>query len=237
MVVGEEPERWAPEQRGPGARSGARSGAAPGQAAELGPSAVGPEADAWALGALLYRALTGGPLPADGPAPAPTGSAPAGERRRPGQRKELGSSTRPPDPLGPLAPLVRGLLAADPRERPQLAEVQRQLRLLLARAPEPVGTGERIGPAALPPGPRRAALTGRRRTAIPARAEHGTERRPEHRSAHRPEQSARPQQHAAHHHAAPHRSASRPYLLGVALVGGVLLIVISGLVIVALTAG
>jgi serine/threonine protein kinase len=56
VVVGEVPERWAPEQRGP---AGAGSGApAPGLA-------VGPAADVWALGALLHRALTGEPLGAD----------------------------------------------------------------------------------------------------------------------------------------------------------------------------
>jgi eukaryotic-like serine/threonine-protein kinase len=269
VVVGVAPERWAPEQRGPAADPGSADAglAGPGQAdaglagpGSAGPRlagprlakeasgpglAVGPAADAWALGALLHRMLTGGPLPMDepgGPAgPEPAGSGPlrltggaaradaADPRDRRGRR-----GVKAPDPLGPLAPLVGRLLAVDPQARPGLVEVQAQLRQLLSRAPEPIG---RTPMAALPPGPRRTALLGRSRP------------------------TDRPHHHAAPHHpvvpkpvtskpvapkrvdprpVAPRRQAEprrRPGLLGAALLGGVLLVVISTLVIAALVAG
>ena len=220
VVVGAVPERWAPEQRGPAAGPKlAKEAAGPGLA-------VGPAADAWALGALLHRALTGEPLPTDeqgGPGGPGTGAAKPTALRSAGSAGPTGRGQKAPDPLGPLGPLVGRLLATDPGERPGLAEVDAQIRQLLARAPEPMGWA---GPAALPPGPRREALLGR--TA----------------SAERP-----------HHHAAPHqrsdlrhrsgpppepvpRAGSRrpPALLGAVLLGGILLIVVSTLVIAAFVA-
>ena len=127
VVVGDVPERWAPEQRGPA------DGTVGGSVAGL---PVGPAADAWALGALLHRALTGTP-PAE-----PVAEGPAVT-------------------LGPLGPLVGRLLGADPQARPSLPEVQEQIRELLLRAPEPVDQEAVLAVAALLPGPRRAELPGR----------------------------------------------------------------------------
>jgi len=232
VVVGAAPERWAPEQRGPatGTRL-AKEAAGPGLA-------VGPAADAWALGALLHRALTGEPLPgaepgdprSDVPGPValrPGDSRPGDSRpgdSRPGVPRQVrdgqargGRGAKAPDPLGPLGPLVGRLLATDPQARPGLAEVEAQLRQLLSRAPEPMGWA-RPGPAALPPGPRRTALLGRAGSAGD--------------SAGQVEQP--------HHHAAPHQrpdsSRRSPALLGAVLLGGMLLIVVSTLVIAALVA-
>ena len=217
VVVGPVPERWAPEQRGP-ASGPQLAKAAPGPGA-----AVGPAADTWALGALLHRVLTGDPLPSDAP-----GEVPAPETSGP---RRLAKAPAGPGPLGPLAPLVGRLLADDPLARPALAEVQEQLRQLLSRAPEPVSLAGPSGPAALLPGPRRAALLGR----VFGGSASGSASGYAGGSAELMEQPP----HSVAHHAAPHRSAPgrSPAWLGAALVGGVLLTVISALVIAVLTAG
>ncbi|MEV4560724.1 protein kinase [Kitasatospora sp. NPDC049285] len=100
----------------------------------LGPRAerwaidAGAPADAWALGVLLYRLLTGhGPYPEHD---LPTLLAAVRDGRH-----------HPADGCGPLRPLVERLLQPDPELRPEAAAVQRELRELLAFAPEPLPGG------------------------------------------------------------------------------------------------
>jgi eukaryotic-like serine/threonine-protein kinase len=150
-------ERWAPEQVGPppdrrplsGVRSpGALSpggSAHGGQVHGLSPYGVpaqgqpqprqplpdrqvGPAADCWAVGVLLFRALTGhGPFPEDD---LPT----LLDAVRTGRHASFGS-------CGQLSPLVAALLRRDPAERPGPALVRRRLAPLLAHAPEPHDPG------------------------------------------------------------------------------------------------
>lgn len=178
VIIGAVPERWAPEQAGPDA---------------VGDRGVGPAADSWSLGALLFRVLTGEPLPWD------AGSA----------ADEIGS-------LGVLAPLLEGLLAADPEDRTSPAEAQQWLRQLLERAPEPMDQEGVLAVAELLAAPRRAQLERGR----------GGGREPD----------LRPDVHPdlPHHHAAPQRHAGR---LGALMVGGIILIVLLALVIAALGSG
>ncbi|GAB2693141.1 protein kinase domain-containing protein [Kitasatospora kifunensis] len=112
-LVGARAERWAPELLGPDA-------------------AGGPEADLWALGVLLQRALTGlGPFPEA----TPTALFAADRADSAG--------------CGPLGPLVDRLLAADPAERPTAEETGQWLAELLAHAPEPL-RAEEVVPQVLP---------------------------------------------------------------------------------------
>ncbi|MFB6608493.1 hypothetical protein ACFCXR_28215 [Streptomyces noursei] len=109
QVVGPVTERWAPEQAGPVDGSG-------------GP--LGPAADLWAVGALLFRAVQGQP-------PFPEDSA-----------VELTRLVRAQAPAeaaagGVLRPVIEALLCLDPAGRPGAEELRRRLRALVRTAPEP----------------------------------------------------------------------------------------------------
>nr|WP_206323473.1 serine/threonine protein kinase [Streptomyces sp. HNM0574] len=141
-VVGAVTERWAPEQAGPVYENW-----------RLAPP-VGPAADLWALGALLFRSVQGhSPYPEDGVA-------------------ELVGlvCAEPPafaEDCGPLRPVVESLLRQDPTERPDFEELRGWLRSLVRSAPEPeVGRRTVLGPPALDPGersdPRRLPILRRR---------------------------------------------------------------------------
>jgi len=174
VIVGAVPERWAPEQAGPDA---------------AGDRPVGPAADAWSLGALLFRMLTGEALPMELPPAGPLAEA-AGM-------------------LGPLGPLVEGLLATDPEARPLPAEVQEWLRQLLVRAPEPLDQDALQAVAELLSAPRRGELErGKRRGDLVAHPDFGH-----------------------HHHAAPRRHRGRREAL---LAAGIILIVLLALVVIGL---
>nr|WP_202447513.1 protein tyrosine kinase [Streptomyces sp. SID5468] len=145
-VVGPVTERWAPEQA----------------AGAFGdePPPVGPAADLWALGALLFRCVHGhAPYPEEG----------AAELARlvcagpPGLAEEC----------GPLRPVVEALLRADPDQRPSAGELRARLEVLVRSAPEP-GVGSRTlqvpaDPHLLPVVRRRGELVrpARRRTRTP----------------------------------------------------------------------
>ncbi|WP_382465609.1 serine/threonine-protein kinase [Streptomyces noursei] len=109
QVVGPVTERWAPEQAGPVDGSG-------------GP--LGPAADLWAVGALLFRAVQGQP-------PFPEDSA-----------VELTRLVRAQAPAeaaagGVLRPVIEALLCFDPAGRPGAEELRGRLRALVRTAPEP----------------------------------------------------------------------------------------------------
>ncbi|MFD7509086.1 hypothetical protein ACFV5N_07020 [Streptomyces sp. NPDC059853] len=143
MTVGAVTERWAPEQAGPVHDHW-----------QLAPP-VGPPADFWALGALLFRAVQGHPpYPEENPA-------------------ELVQAvcSEPPafaEECGALRPIVESLLRQDPTERPSAEELRGWLRSLLRSAPEPeVGRRTVTTPLpALEPGrpsdPRRLPIVRRR---------------------------------------------------------------------------
>ncbi|MET7637554.1 protein kinase [Streptomyces sp. NPDC005438] len=115
-LVGAVTERWAPEQAGPVYQNW-----------RLAPP-VGPPADLWALGVLLFRAVQGhAPYPEDDAA-------------------ELAQMVcaEPPafaEECGPLRPVVESLLRQDATERPDLEELRGWLRSLVRSAPEP-GVGQ-----------------------------------------------------------------------------------------------
>ncbi|MCD9144651.1 protein kinase [Streptomyces albireticuli] len=127
-VVGAVTERWAPEQAWPVRESW-----------QLAPP-VGPAADLWALGALLFRVVQGhAPYPEESVA-------------------ELVQvvCAEPPayaEECGALRPVVESLMRKDPAERPEFEELRGWLRSLIRSAPEPeIGsrtvTVPSIGPSA-----------------------------------------------------------------------------------------
>ncbi|MGK5546720.1 protein kinase [Streptomyces sp. URMC 127] len=129
VVVGAVTERWAPEQAWPVQESW-----------QLAPP-VGPAADLWALGALLFRVVQGhAPYPEDSTA-------------------ELVRlvCTEPPafaEECGALRPVVESLMRKDPAERPEFEELRGWLRSLIRSAPEPEPGGRTLTvPDAVPDAP------------------------------------------------------------------------------------
>ncbi|OEV03532.1 hypothetical protein AN216_11750, partial [Streptomyces oceani] len=127
-VVGAVTERWAPEQAGPVYRNW-----------RLAPP-VGPAADLWALGVLLFRALQGhAPYPEDDVA----------------ELVQMVCAEPPAfaEECGALRPVVESLLRQDPTERPDFEELRGWLRSLIRTAPEPdIGHRTLTAPPSLEPG-------------------------------------------------------------------------------------
>lgn len=156
-TVGAVTERWAPEQAGPVHEHW-----------RLAPP-VGPPADFWALGALLFRAVQGYP--------------PYPEERA----SELTQAVcaEPPafaEDCGPLRPIIESLLRQDPTERPCAEELRGWLRSLLRAAPEPeVGRHTVTAAAALasppPTDPRRLPIVRRRGELVGPRRRRAAKRR------------------------------------------------------------
>ncbi|NUS13871.1 MAG: protein kinase, partial [Streptomyces sp.] len=141
-VVGAVTERWAPEQAHPVHERW-----------QLSPP-VGPPADLWALGALLFRAVQGHP-------PYPEENA--------AELVQMVCSEPPAfaEECGALRPLVESLLRPDPEERPEAEELGGWLRSLIRSAPEPDLGAHTVqvpaDPAKLPVKRRRGELVRRRR--------------------------------------------------------------------------
>jgi len=176
-----------------------------GPRAERWPADAGPTADCWALGVLLYRLLVGhGPYPEDD---LPTLLAAIRDGR---SRPAAGGG------CGPLGPLVERLLQPDPALRPDAAEVLRELRAVLAGAPEPYG-GEAAAPLLPVPRPPAGPLVPRQHGRVRRTGRQGTE----------------------HPGALPVRRSAvvPPALLGPLLVGGVLVALVVALAAVVLVAG
>ncbi|WP_419997274.1 protein kinase [Streptomyces boninensis] len=170
-MIGPVTERWAPEQAGPVYEHW-----------QLAPP-VGPAADLWALGALLFRAVQGHS---------------AYPEENVNELVMLVCSEPPAvaEECGALRPVVESLLRQDPTERPDFEELRGWLRSLIRTAPEPdigsrtvtvptVGPGRRPGsalgpgrsdPRRLPVLRRRGELVRRRRTEAPVPL-HGKHRR------------------------------------------------------------
>ncbi|MEV4740011.1 protein kinase [Streptomyces sp. NPDC049555] len=214
LVVGAVTERWAPEQAWPVQENW-----------QLAPP-VGPAADLWALGALLFRAVQGhAPYPEDSTA-------------------ELVQvvCAEPPayaEECGALRPVVESLMRKDPAERPDFEELRGWLRSLIRSAPEPdlgsrTVTVPSIGaPAAearrLPVVRRRGELVRRRRGRAPAGAArqavvHGRHKR----TAREAERG--PAETTGHLRQEDVRTAPAPYRLGRLLVGLILLTLIGAVV-------
>ncbi|MEO3755100.1 protein kinase [Streptomyces sp. B6B3] len=142
-TVGAVTERWAPEQAGPVYEHW-----------RLAPP-VGPAADFWALGALLFRAVQGYP---------------AYPEESTAELVQAVCAEQPAfaEDCGALRPVVESLLRQDPTERPSAEELRGWLRSLLRSAPEPeVGRNTVTAPPpALEPGrpadPRRLPIVRRR---------------------------------------------------------------------------
>ncbi|WP_046088070.1 protein kinase domain-containing protein [Streptomyces antioxidans] len=156
VVVGAVTERWAPEQAGPVHENW-----------RLAPP-VGPAADLWALGALLFRAV-------QGHAPYPEESA--------AELVQMVCAEAPAyaEECGPLRPVVESLMRQDPTERPDFEELRGWLRSLIRSAPEPdvgistvtvpsLGSGGASDPRRLPVVRRRGWLVRRGRGRRPAAA-------------------------------------------------------------------
>ncbi|MQY16480.1 hypothetical protein SRB5_66790 [Streptomyces sp. RB5] len=148
QIVGPVTERWAPEQAGPVHEHW-----------QLAPP-VGPAADLWALGALLFRAV-------QGHSAYPEESA--------FELCQLVCAEPPAmaEECGALRPVVESLLRQDPTERPDFEELRGWLRSLIRTAPEPdIGSRtvtvppqapRRSDPRRLPIKRRRGELVRRRR--------------------------------------------------------------------------
>lgn len=156
VVVGAVTERWAPEQAGPVHENW-----------RLAPP-VGPAADLWALGVLLFRAV-------QGHAPYPEESA--------AELVQMVCAEAPAyaEECGPLRPVVESLMRQDPTERPDFEELRGWLRSLIRSAPEPdvgistvtvpsLGSGGASDPRRLPIVRRRGWLVRRGRGRRPAAA-------------------------------------------------------------------
>ncbi|WP_432010969.1 protein kinase domain-containing protein [Streptomyces cucumeris] len=179
VVVGAVTERWAPEQA-VAVHENWRL-AAP----------VGPSADLWALGVLLYRVVQGhAPYPEDHAA----------------ELVQMVCAEAPAyaEECGPLRPVVESLLRQDPTERPDFEELRGWLRSLIRSAPEPdvgsrtvtvpsIGPGGTSDPRRLPVVRRRGWLVrrGRGRPA-PSAAAHGRHKRAKQPREPRPPRAARP---------------------------------------------
>ncbi|WP_030262984.1 protein kinase [Streptomyces violens] len=168
-MVGAVTERWAPEQAGPVHANW-----------QLAPP-VGPAADLWALGALLFRSV-------QGHAPYPEESA--------AELVQL-VCARPPahaEECGALRPVVESLLRQDPTERPDFEELRGWLRSLVRAAPEPEAGRAVVTVPALERGtdPRRLPIV-RRRGELVRRGRH---KKPRPRRE-RPHGTAAPTAHAA----------------------------------------
>lgn len=166
VVVGAVTERWAPEQAWPVQENW-----------QLAPP-VGPPADLWALGALLFRVVQGhAPYPED-------------------STSDLVQlvCVEPPayaEECGALRPVVESLMRKEPSERPEFEELRGWLRSLIRSAPEPdigsrtvtvpsIGPGLPADPGRLPVIRRRGELVRRRRgraAAADAASAHGRHKR------------------------------------------------------------
>ncbi|MEV6005452.1 protein tyrosine kinase [Streptomyces sp. NPDC051976] len=155
-VVGAVTERWAPEQAHEVHENW-----------RLSPP-VGPSADLWALGSLLFRSVQGHP-------PFPEESA--------AELVQLVCAEPPAyaEECGALRPIVESLLRPDPEERPEAEELGGWLRSLIRSAPEPDLGIEMVqvptDPARLPIVRRKGELVRRRRKAAAAAAPGATHRR------------------------------------------------------------
>jgi hypothetical protein len=203
-AVGAVTERWAPEQ------AGARQ-------------PVGPAADLWALGALLFRAVQGRP-------PYPEEAA--------AELVQL-VRTRPPESdggtCGPLQPVVESLLRQDPAQRADVGELRDRLLAIVRAAPEPeVGRHTLVGPPSLAPGqpadPRRLPIVRRRGELVRRRRAAKRPRPakpvapPAQAKAPTPPSVAPRHRHTAPAAPAPRRAAGGPRHLGRLLVGLILLL-------------
>jgi hypothetical protein len=150
-VVGAVTERWAPEQAHEVHENW-----------RLSPP-VGPAADLWALGSLLFRSVQGHP-------PYPEESA--------AELVQMVCAEPPAfaEECGPLRPVVESLLRPDPEERPEAEELGGWLRSLIRSAPEPDLGAETVqvptDPARLPVKRRRGELVRRRRPRADSGAGH-----------------------------------------------------------------
>jgi hypothetical protein len=175
-VVGAVTERWAPEQAHEVHENW-----------RLSPP-VGPAADLWALGSLLFRSVQGHP-------PYPEESS--------AELVQLVCAEPPAfaEECGALRPIVESLLRPDPEERPEAEELGGWLRSLVRSAPEPdigVPTVQvPTDPAKLPVKRRRGELVRRRRRAAAAAAgsagvQHRRHARGKQARPAKPEKAARP---------------------------------------------